>query len=75
MSEQIDPNKIYRVVCPGCGQTLGHVYARYADQITFAHAPNCPISEERHAQAIEDMKFAQATGWTHHLRDNETGTP
>ena len=66
----IDPNKIYRVVCPSCGQLLGHVYARHAEQLGLTHAPHCPITETQHAQTIEDMKFAEATGFTQHLHDN-----
>ena len=65
-----DPNKIYRVVCPACGELLGRVYARHADHITLLHAPHCPATEAQHAQAIEDMKFAEVTGCTAHLRDN-----
>lgn len=65
-----DPNKIYRVVCPGCGQVLGHVYARHADHLALLHARHCPISEARYAQTIEDMKFAEVTGYTDHLRDS-----
>jgi|694.fasta_scaffold95603_6 hypothetical protein len=70
MSDQIDPNRVYRVVCPGCGQLLGRVYARHADHITMLHAPRCPITETEHAKTIEDMRFAEATGWTEHLHDN-----
>lgn len=70
MTDVADPNKIWRVVCPGCGQVLGHVYARHADHLALMHAPRCLITEEQHAQTIEDMKFAEATGWTGHLRDS-----
>lgn len=64
-------DKVYRVVCPGCGQYLGSVYARHADHLVFVHAPHCPITEAQHAQAIEDMKFAEVTGYTQHLRNDE----
>lgn len=69
MSDPIDPNKIWRVVCPGCGQVLGHVYARHAEHLALVHASRCPISQAQHAKAIEDMKFAEITGWTEHLND------
>lgn len=69
MSDDGDRNKVWRVVCAGCGQVLGYAYARHAEHLTLVHAPRCPITEAQHAQAVEDVKFAQATGWTEHLPD------
>ena len=68
MTQQPDPNHVYKVLCAACNKHLGSVLPRHADTLQDIHAPRCTATIAQYDQALARVKHALITGDTTALR-------